>query len=88
MFMFILQPHLLYYLYSNCLVEMDDERESVMMSAEEQKENDLQVGTTHILHTQCTHVDYLIICRFQACYCCNLLVIYTTLLFSRCFGPT
>ena len=33
-------------LYSNYLVEMDDERESVMMSAEEQKENDLQVGTT------------------------------------------
>lgn len=30
-------------MYSNCLVDMDDERESVMMSAEEQKENDLQV---------------------------------------------
>ena len=29
--------------YSICLVDMDDERESVMMSAEEQKENDLQV---------------------------------------------
>ena len=29
--------------YFNLLVEMDDERESVMISAEEQKENDLQV---------------------------------------------
>ena len=29
--------------YSNYLVDMDDERESVMISAEEQKENDLQV---------------------------------------------
>lgn len=29
---------------------MDDERESVMMSAEEQKENDLQVVTVLTVH--------------------------------------
>lgn len=35
--------HVLNWVYSNCLVDMDDEQESVMMSTEEQKENDLQV---------------------------------------------